>query len=199
MKVKLNYPEGATPLDPNEIDSLIPSDVNTQSQLDMAEEQNILIANTWAFSKNHNDILTEAFLKKLHQKMFELVWEWAGQFRKSEKSIGVLWFQIPEEVKKLCDDVNFWIKNKTYDWTELGARFHHRLVLIHCFPNGNGRHARLITDLLLRTHDKTPFSWGSQMKKGDLASNTYARKEYINALRCADNKNLKPLIDFVRK
>jgi Fic-DOC domain mobile mystery protein B len=198
MKIPLEYAIGATPLDPNEIDGLIPSDINSQNQLNAAEQQNIVSAYEWALNKKHVNILSETFIRELHQKMFESVWRWAGKYRKSDKSIGVAWINIPEEIQKLVADVNYWLQNKTYDWNELGARFHHRLVSVHPFPNGNGRHARLITDKLLHHNQQKQFTWGAKSIKDGLLSESRLRNKYISALRLADEKNMKALIEFVR-
>jgi fido (protein-threonine AMPylation protein) len=77
---------------------------------------------------------------------------------------------------------------------EIGARFHHRLVFIHPFPNGNGRHSRLMTDVLMKDLGARRFTWG----QGSLVSPSDLRKKYITALKSADNGNIKPLLDFVR-
>jgi Fic-DOC domain mobile mystery protein B len=198
VKFKVEYAPGATPLDPNEISGLLPSDIVLQAQLNEAEQANILRAEAWAFSKKHGDVLSEAFVKRLHKEMFQDVWRWAGQFRKSDKSIGVGWLMVGIDLKKLLDDTRYWIEHKTYPWDELGARFHHRLVLIHPFPNGNGRHARLMTDLLLTLNGQNRFTWGAGLD-GDLYLATEVRVKYIDALRNADAMKFGSLIDFVRK
>ena len=140
-------------------------------------------------------MLTELFLRQCHRKMFGAVWAWAGSFRKTEKNIGVPVRAIAVEMKKLCDDTAFWIQNQTFPKDEIAARFHHRLTWIHPFPNGNGRHARLMTDRLLKVMLKEPgFTWGAS----DLAQGNSVRKRYILALKSADGGDFKPLLDFVR-
>lgn len=186
------YPYGATPLDPNEKKSLIPPDIATQAALNQAEQSNIILAQKWALSRKRKNILSEEFLCRLHREMFKLVWLWAGKYRMTEKNIGVPPYEITMEVHKLIADCQYWIKKKTFDWDELGARFHHRLVAIHLFPNGNGRHGRLATDVLLAAHNQKIFSWGESL------SPKLAREKYLAALRDADQKNYHALIEFVR-
>jgi len=188
---------GATPLDPNEIEGLTPSDISTQQQLNQAEQQNIIRGEVWAFERNHKDILSEVFLKRLHVKMFGDVWRWAGKFRKTNKNIGVDWHQLPTELRKLFDDSKFWIENETYEWLELGARFHHRLVSIHPFPNGNGRLSRMMTDLVLHQHKQNRFTWGNRPDSGKIDSVGPLRERYITALREADQRKFKALMTFV--
>ncbi len=197
MDIKLTYPPGATPLDPGEIAGLIPSDISHQGQLNQAEQQNILRGELWVFERKQKDILSEVFVKRLHKKMFGDVWRWAGSFRKSNKSIGIDWHQIPIELHKLFDDTKYWIEHGTYEWQELATRFHHRLVWIHPFPNGNGRFSRTYTDLLLSSHGHERFTWGSVGDSGKIEDEGPLRKKYIAALKDGDQKNYKQLMKFV--
>lgn len=194
----LEYPPGATPLNPNEIAGLKLSYISTQKELNAAEQDNILQGETWAFSQKRKNVLTEKFMRDLHAKMFGLVWKWAGTYRNSDKSIGVVWFQIPAEINKLIADVRYWVTHETYPVDEIAARFHHRLVWIHPFPNGNGRWARTMADVLLQSLDKPRFTWGSQLKQGSLNDHGIAREKYIRALKLADTKKYSALLDFVR-
>jgi Fic-DOC domain mobile mystery protein B len=171
------------PLDPDETDGLIPRYVATRADLDRAEQQNILDARAWASGRKHHSLLSEGFVRTLHRRMFDEVWVWAGQYRRSDT--------ISEEVKRLVDDAAYWAALRVYAWDELGARFHHRLAAIRPFPNGNGRHARLMTDLLLEANDERPFTWGATLDN--------ARSEYLGALAAADGGDFGPLIGFVRK
>jgi len=198
VTVRLHHSPDATPLDPNEIDGLIPAYVTTQGELNEAEQRNILEARAWAMGRKHRSLLTEPFVRDLHRRMFQDVWRWAGQYRSSDKSIGVAKEHIREEVQKLVADVAYWIEHDTYPWIELAARFHHRLVKVHPFANGNGRHSRLLTDLLLEAHGKAAFSWGASLVTGLDASGA-ARSEYIAALREADRGHLAPLVRFVQR
>jgi Fic-DOC domain mobile mystery protein B len=190
VSVKLEFPEGTTPLDPNEIDGLIPSYISTQGQLNAAEQANILEAQNWLFSRKHRNLLSDTFIRALHRRMFQDVWRWAGVYRKTEKNIGIAAHQISTGVRNLCDDASIWISEKTFSWDEIGARFHHRLVSVHPFPNGNGRLSRLITDALLVNHDQQVFTWG--------ANSSDSREQYIEALRATDKNRLEKLIRFVR-
>jgi Fic-DOC domain mobile mystery protein B len=158
------YPEGATPLDPDEAEGLIPTHIKTLIELNEWEQNNILIAVNWAFSHQRKDILTIEFIKMLHKKMFGRTWKWAGTFRKSNKNIGVDWPLIVNELGMLLKEVEYQLNNNTYSVKEIAVRFHHKLVLVHCFANGNGRHARLMIDILLTLNKSKVFSWG----KGDL-------------------------------
>ena len=193
--IECNYPEGATPIDANEIEGLLPTHITTRAELDRWEQDNINEALAWLEKKKPKDILNESFMKLLHKKMFCNVWKWAGKFRQSEKTIGIKWYMISVELKKLCDDVSYWIEHKTFAEDEIAARFHHRLVAIHLFPNGNGRHARLITDILLENVlNKPAFSWG----KANLAKSGDDRKRYIESLIAADRSDYDKLLEFVR-
>ena len=193
--VDFNYPEGATPLDPNEIEGLLLTHITTRSELDRWEQDNINEALAWLEQRKPKDILNESFMKLLHKRMFGNVWKWAGDLRKTEKNLGVPFYRISIEVKKLCDDVTYWIQNKTFTEDEIAARFHHRLVFIHLFPNGNGRHARLIADSLLENVlAKPPLTWGSE----NLATFGLDRKKYIDSLVAADRGDYALLLNFVR-
>lgn len=196
--MKLVYPNGATPLDPDELKDLIPSDIATQEQLNFSEQSNIIEARHWALSRKNNKVLSEEFLRKLHHRMFCLVWRWAGNYRKTEKNLGVSWSLILEEIGKLFLDTSYWIDHQVYSWEELGARFHHRLVSIHPFPNGNGRHARLMTDVLFFNYEQKPFTWGQKERDENFKSGTEIRKSYIQSLRNADQNFYEDLIKFVR-
>ena len=190
------YPPGATPLDQDEINQLIPQHISTQQQLNEWEEQNILEITSWTSRQQFNlsQIITTSFIRNLHLKMFNKTWQWAGKFRHSNKNIGVDWHKIPIALKILLDDVNYQINNQSFPIDELATRFHHRLVAIHPFPNGNGRHSRLMTDIILLSQNQPRFSWGNI----NLTSPSDTRKSYIKALQTADKKNLELLLKFVR-
>jgi len=191
----IKYPDGATPLDPDEIKGLLLSHITSRNELDRWEQENIIEAIEWLEKTKPRDILNEQFIKRLHKRMFSNIWEWAGKFRRSDKTIGGSWHQVPMRLKNLFDDTRLWIDLATDTPDEIAVRFHHRLVLIHPFPNGNGRHARLITDLLLENIlGSKRFSWGSE----NLSSMRNSRKLYINALQEADILNYEPLLKFVR-
>ena len=194
----VDYPPGATPLDPNEADGLIPDYVTTQAELNALERENIMEATNWAESRRHSAIFTVAFTLDLHKRMLNRVWRWAGKQRTSNKNLGVFKENISTELANLLADAKYWIENKTYGWDEIGARFHHRLVSIHVFVNGNGRHARLMTNILLSSSGQEPFSWGMKTHTGALEAQGASRDEYISALKGADQGDYAALIRFVR-
>lgn len=197
MGLELKYEEGQTPLDENEKEGLKIKSITTQGELDEFEQLNIEKAVEWTIRTNLNaeKILTEKFVKNLHKRMYGEVWKWAGEFRRSEKNIGITWTRIGSELRNLLDDTKYWIENNSYSPEEIAIRFKHRIVSIHCFPNGNGRHSRLMADIIIESiFGKEIFSWHqSNMAKAD-----ETRKEYINSLREADNGNIKPLIEFAK-
>ncbi len=162
MGLKLEYHDGQTPIDENEKEGLLIKSITTHGELDEHEQLNIEKAVEWIILSriNPDKILTEEFLKKVHKKMFGNVWKWAGKFRKSEKNIGVEWIKIGVELRYLLDDTKYWIDNKTYSPDEIAIRFKHRLVNIHCFPNGNGRHSRIMADIIIESiFNKDIFTW----------------------------------------
>lgn len=192
--MKFEYAPGATPLDPDEGAGLIPSHITTQEQLNEWEAANILDGEKWAFSRKHSDLLSLQFIRLLHKKLFGETWKWAGEFRTTEKNIGIASGQIGPELRKLCDDVTFQIAHKSYPADEMAARFHHRLTWIHPFPNGNGRFSRTMADLLLVQNGAQRFSWG----EGNLIAAGEVRRRYIETLHAADAKDYRPLLHFVR-
>ena len=185
--------DGSTPLTEEEFEQLIPSYITLRYELNEAEQANILEAVEWAFLRKR-DVLSERFLDNLHKRMLGRVWRWAGKHRQLNKNIGVDAYRIPAELRQLLEDCRYWIDNATYEPDEIAVRFHHRLVWIHPYPNGNGRHARLATDLLLVGLGRKPFSWG----RVNLVDASKTRTEYIAALRAADNHHIKLLLEFVR-
>ena len=122
------------------------------------------------------------------------VWIWAGSYRKTGRNIGIEPSQIQVQLKQLIDDTYFQIEHQTYPPDEIAARFHHRLVYIHPFPNGNGRLSRMATDVLLNRMGRERFTWGA----GELESKGEIRSRYIEALKAADQYNYTKLLAFVR-
>jgi Fic-DOC domain mobile mystery protein B len=197
MGLELLYADGQTPLDEGEKEGLKIKSITTQGELDEFEQLNIEKAVEWTIHSKlkPEKILTEKFIKDLHRKMFGDVWKWAGEFRKSDKNIGVKWIQIGLELKYLLDDTKYWIDNKTCSPEEISIRFKHRIVAIHCFPNGNGRHSRMMADIIVASvFGKEIFSW----HKSNMVKANEIRKEYIAALIKADNGNINPLIEFAK-
>jgi len=190
--------EGATPLAPEDLCGLIPQHITTQEHLNEWEHANILLAEKWAFARKHRDLLTVSFIRILHQKMFDETWQWAGQFRTRQTNIGIVSHQILSQLKLLCDDNNYLCLNYSYPADELAVRFHHRLVLIHPFPNGNGRHARLMANLLALKLGQKRFTWGLSSKLTSLTTMGVLRTNYLTALRQADQGDIGPLVTFAR-
>lgn len=197
MKSPIKIPDipGATPLDEDTLKGLLPG-VTTQGELDEFEAANIANAMLWAKSSRslQKDLLSVSGLKKLHQKMFEDTWEWAGAFRLKETNIGVSPGKIQSDLAILLGDVQYWLENQTFSKEEIALRFHHRLVFIHPFPNGNGRFSRLAADLFLEQQSLPRFSWGKSL----LAENPqHGRSIYIKALKIADKEeNYSDLMRF---
>jgi len=189
-----NQPSGSTPLDPDETAGLLLTHITTREELNYWEQLNIAEAEDWAFGRKRNDLLSQSFICRLHKKMFGNVWQWAGKFRTTQKNLGIDPWRIAMELGQLCGDTRALIDHATYPADEIAASFHHRLVQIHPFPNGNGRHARLMTDLLLTQLKRPLFSWGSK----NLIQPGKTRQRYITALQAADRHDFAPLLKFAR-
>lgn len=197
MGLELELTEGQTPLDEEEKEGLLIYSISTRAELDEFEQQNIEQAMHWSLGRGIKpaSLFTEKMLREVHKRMYGQVWEWAGKFRKSNKNIGVDKYEIPTAVRNLIDDVKYWRDNNIYTPDEITIRFKHRLVSIHCFPNGNGRHSRLMADIIINKIFKMPiYTWGSAnlVKKGD------QRTSYLKAVKAADAGNIQPLIQFAR-
>jgi Fic-DOC domain mobile mystery protein B len=197
MGLDSKYDDGQTPLDEEEKEGLKIKNITTQKELDEFEQLNIEKTIEWTIHNNfkQDKILTEKFMTDLHKKMYGDVWKWAGQFRRSNKNIGIDWTQIGIQLRSLIDDAKYWIENKTYSPEEISIRFEHRIVAIHCFPNGNGRHSRMIADIMMESiFGKEIFTW----HQSNMIKANETRKKYIIALREADNGNITPLIEFAK-
>lgn len=186
--------EAATPLTEEEKRDLKPAYIATRGDLNAVEQENIARGQEWALHRRGRDILSERFVTELHRHMFSDVWRWAGRYRTSERNIGIDHWQIPQALRMLLDDTKAQIDAKAYPRDEIAIRFHHRLVQIHPFPNGNGRHARLMADLLITQLGGERFSWGN----GSLVNIGELRQRYIAALRAADAYDIGPLLAFAR-
>lgn len=198
MGLDFETTEGQTPLDEDERDALLIKTITTRGELDEYEQIGVEKAMEWTLRKKITveQVVNEQFIKELHRKMFSEIWKWAGEFRTTNKNIGVDKYMIGVELKKFLDDSLFWIEHKTFSEDEIAVRFSHRLVSIHPFANGNGRHARLIADILVSQGLGQPvFSWGSKnlVKPGE------ARHQYLSALRKADENDYIALIQFARQ
>jgi len=197
MGLELEYLAGQTPLDEDEKDGLRIQTITTREELDEFEQKNIEQAIQWTLGRKiqMDKVFSESFIKSLHKRMYDEVWSWAGSFRKSNKNIGVDKWQISTELKKLVDDAKFWIKNEAYGEDEIAVRVKHRIVSIHCFPNGNGRHSRLVGDIISdKVFNREVFTWG----QSNLSQERDTRKTYLSALREADKGDFTKLLKFAR-
>jgi Fic-DOC domain mobile mystery protein B len=196
----LSEPADVTPLDPDEAEGLRLSYVATRAELNAAEAENIAAGLRWAARQrlNPHQLLDDLFLRELHRQMFSSVWRWAGRYRKTEKNIGVEPTAIAVAVRDLVGDALVWVTavDSPSAWSsdEIAVRFHHRLVSIHPFPNGNGRHSRASADLLLTTLAVEPFTWG----RSNLSEPNEVRDRYLASLRAADGGDFTPLLAFAR-
>jgi len=187
--------DASTPLTPDEKKDLLPTYIMTRGELNRAEQRNIFKAERWAFARRRN-VLDEDFLRDLHRRMFNEVWGWAGKFRLTERNIGIDALQIGPALRMMVGDTKAQIEFKSYSADEIAARFHVRLVAIHPWPNGNGRHDRLATDLLAVQLGRDRFAWGEQF---DLTTQSDIRKSYIAAIRRAESDHdFQPMLDFMR-
>jgi Fic-DOC domain mobile mystery protein B len=197
MGLDLDYADGQTPLDEEEKDGLLIPTIATRGELDEFEQQNIEQAVQWTLGRSFKPqvLFSEGFIRKVHKRMYSDVWAWAGEFRKTNKNLGVDKWQISTELKCLLDDAKFWYENNTYSPDEIAVRFKHRIVSIHCFANGNGRHSRLMADIIIqKLYKRLVFSWGA----ANLISDSDARAAYLKAVRTADKGDYGLLLAFAR-
>jgi Fic-DOC domain mobile mystery protein B len=188
--------DGKTPLSPEEQAELIPN-LGSKEDLNEWERQNILEAYSWALTETNlrrHDPLVEPYVRNLHWRMFDQTWKWAGSYRTTEKNIGVPHYEILERIGALLGDARYWLEYDTYAPDEIAIRFHHRLVFIHPFANGNGRHARLMADVVVRKQRRPVFTWGG----ADLVNDGNFRGRYLEALRAADAHDIRLLLAFAR-
>jgi len=185
---------GETQLDPDEIAGLRIPFITTRAELDEHEQANIQRARLWLnkSARKPANLLTDTFVKRLHKEMYNEVWKWAGQFRRTEKNIGVDPVRIATDLRQLLDDARFWVEHSTYPPDEIAIRVKHGIVCIHCFANGNGRHSRLLADLLVNTLGQPLFTWGAYSEMPDV------RERYFEALRKADRGDVQALLVFAR-
>ena len=194
MGLNWEFTGGETKLDPDEISGLRIPLITTRAELDEYEQANIQRARIWLNKRQQRTsaVLSEAFVKRLHKEMYNDVWQWAGQFRKTEKNIGVDPVRIATDVRQLLDDALFWVEHATYAPDEIAVRVKHRIVSIHCFANGNGRHSRLLADVLAKALGQPLFTWGARTDMPDV------RERYFDALWKGDRGDIIPLIEFAR-
>ncbi len=195
MGLNDDLPNGATPLDADELHGLIPTHLVSRNQLNEWEERNIQAALSWIERQRWLRPLEEAWLRRLHREMFAQTWRWAGHYRSSDKSIGADWRQIRMQLPALLADIAYQVEHRVEPVDQIAVRFHHRLVSIHPFPNGNGRHSRLIADVLIEQLGAPRFSWGGSSSLVDASA---LRQQYIAALQQADRGDISALLAFAR-
>ena len=198
MGLNVKHKDGQTPLSEEEMDGLLINTITTHGELDEFEQMNIEKAIEWTLTKKFKAeyILSEDFVRELHKRMFNDVWAWAGEFRLSQKNLGIKFHLIGTALKQLNDDCLFWVKNNTYSGEEIAIRYKHRIVNIHCFANGNGRHSRLIADVIHKQiFNRDYFKWGSH---SNLVKAGEQRTKYLHAIRKADKGDILPLINFAK-
>lgn len=197
MGLNLNPTSGQTPIDEEEKDGLLIPTISSRMELDEFEQQNIEEAIHWIVGRRlkAETILTEKFICNLHRRMYGNVWSWAGAYRKTNKNLGMESWQIPTALRTLCDNALYWVMHTTYPSEEMAIRFKHQLVSIHCFANGNGRHSRLMADVIIEKIYRQPvFSWGA----AGINSSQDARILYLQAVKEADRNNFESLVTFAR-
>ena len=194
MKPAIDYPPGATPLDRNELDGVKFRHVTTREELDELEQANIQSGLRW-LARSRGDVLTVRFAVALHKRLFGDVWDWAGRFRKTGINNGVDPVHISVGLRRLMGDVRYWADHGVYDPIECAARLRQRIAFIHPFPKGNGRHARIMADIVLRrVFCAAPIDWAGGH---DLQRMNDRRTAYIAALKAADAGDIAPLLAFV--
>lgn len=192
-------PSGATPIEEEDLDGLIPDFVATRADLNQVEFENIAKSLPWARRQARiigvDGILDYSFLLTLHRRMFGDVWRWAGTQRQRITNIGVEPHLIATQSRLALDDARLWHAQAVFGVDELAARIHCRLVAVHPFRNGNGRCTRMLADLYLVSIGAEPFSWGGASL--DIDGSTRAR--YIAALiEAIDTGRYAELIRFAR-
>lgn len=185
--------DGHTPLSEEDRQGLLLSHIATRDDLNDAEQRNITKA-LRRRAPTADKLLDDIYLRGLHKAMFGDVWEWAGRYRQRVTNIGVAPAQITTDLRILTGDAKEWVKREYFEPDELAVRFHHRLVTIHPFPDGNGRHSRISADYLAQALGRFPFSWGDHL---DLETDAL-RHAYLTALRTADSGDVSPLLSFAR-
>ena len=186
--------EGETPLD-DLSGALV--DIKTRQELDELEHKN----NNKAYAKyllmNPSKKalpMTYQSLCEIHKDMFGEVWSWAGEKRTSEKNLGVSPVKIGSEIHRFLHELHQWEKEGAPP-SEIAAKMHHRLVAVHPFENGNGRWARLVTNLYLHKNGQPLIQWPTDP---DFVEKVF-RPQYLAALKSADKGDYKPLLKLHRE
>ncbi len=197
MGLDFGASSGQTPLEEEEKEGLLIPAIATREELDEFEQQNIEEAFQWMLGKTFRaeKVFSEKFVRDIHRRMFKQVWRWAGSFRHSQKNIGIDYWLIQPELSMLLEDASLWFRESVFAPDELALRFKHRIVSIHCFSNGNGRHSRLMADIIVeKLFMMEPFSWGEASGDAQEAS----RRAYLQALKDADEGSMESLLKFAR-
>jgi Fic-DOC domain mobile mystery protein B len=176
---------------PEERARLLPS-LSTRAQLNDVERLGINAARVWAMRGTvlqRGDLMTEAFTRELHRRMFGGIWRGAGRFRTTMREPGWEPVRIAGGVGMFLDDAEGWLRYSTYPVHEAAVRLHQRLVAIHPWANGNGRHARLMADIVVASHGERPLTWGSRDPES-------APRRYTEALGAAERGDVASLVEF---
>jgi Fic-DOC domain mobile mystery protein B len=201
MSDLLTEPSGATPLSDEERRGLrLP--VLNRAELNQVEAENISRAMTWLFLSSRRPrpalVASETWLVGLHRRMYDQVWTWAGKYRTSDRNLGVPHWQVRMDMRTLEADAQTWLADTSparFGIDECAIRFGYRLVVIHPFPNGNGRWSRLASDAFAVSLGGRRFTWGG----ASLAEPSKVRHRYIAALQTADRGGeFEPLTAFAR-
>jgi Fic-DOC domain mobile mystery protein B len=187
---------GATPLQPEDLEGLIPRNLISKQQLDELEAENILQAEVWSALQiwSPEKLLSSSIIRRCHKELFGKTWRWAGTYRKRETSIGVAPEQISVLTEQLIGNTLYQINESSEETKVVLARFHHQLVSIHLFPNGNGRHARFVCNILASALNQELPTWGAKT----LIAGPSSRQKYLSALRKADaTGDLELLVKFM--
>jgi Fic-DOC domain mobile mystery protein B len=195
MNDLMHQKAGNTPIDPDELAGLRHKHVTTHEELNQLEHANIQQGLEWLSRQRSPQVLTEQYVRELHRQLFGAVWLWAGEFRQTEKNIGIDPIMISIELRQLMDNTAYWVEHHTYPALETTARYHHRMLQIHPFPNGNGRFARIITNELQRLIGTPLTNWAANVSEADMPAH---RKAYIDALRAADALKYDALFTFMQ-
>ncbi len=197
MGLTIDFEDGQTPLDETEKEGLLIHSITTRAELNEFEQQNIETAIQWTLTRNFKqaEIFSEKLIKELHSRMFGNTWNWAGEYRRTNKNLGVDKWMIATELQQLLQDAIYWTENQIFSPDEIAIRFKHRIVTIHCFANGNGRHSRLIADLIMdQVFKQSVFSWGA----GVTTNPSITRYNYLTAIKAGDNGDFSLLLAFAR-
>jgi len=198
----------STPIEPDDHQFLVPEmkHLITWADVDAEEASNIAKGRAWLIAQHFtlDDLFDTLTLRTIHQRMFGKVWTWAGSVRRRETSIGIDPSQIQTQFEQLVQNFRWRAANadeigfSEEERRELGIRFHTEMVAIHAFVNGNGRHARLVANLVdsamgLGSLADPLYPWGARSGLPSAES----RKLYLDAIKLAGSRGeYGPLLDI---